>query len=295
MSYNCTLHPVDLRLAEALTFELTARERAEWDFFWKLAKQKSLLDQVNRFFKAELKSELVKLPEFRAEIHLYGRPFLIHANEPSAIITTLAKFYATLDLAELRELYLEEIGKFSVELQAQATELTLPDQKKIPLGLEQILVQFKNAYRKQNYLTLSTELPFVLAQLAGLSQPFWRTGQFGLSFLADLGIPKWENEPDGYEALFSELPELWEEFPQRLTRNLAGGIYLNPAEVDELEMLLLAHRSDVIRKMALKQMTTEVSEALIQKTLEALAYAKHYGLGLMEATDIFDSKIIEYP
>ena len=131
--------------------------------------------------------------------------------------------------------------------------------------------------------------------MAGAAYPYWYMGNYGITFLESLRVPGWANEPNGLGKLFPDLPEIAKFLPARLERNLTAGIYLDHQEVAELLVLIDEHAADLVQKMELKQFSSDLAAIILQKLTEALTYSFNHGLGLLEATDVFEAEPLPYP
>lgn len=294
MSTNCTLHPIDTKLAQALEASILGK-RPHWDFFLHLYQKKSLIDTVNQPFKREI-LELLK-PEHGLiiDLHLKGRPFLCESDEPSELTSLINQLYKANHEKDILKLLLKELQKLSEALYQEMLYFRFTKSKAPKLGLDSIIKDLQKLYRSGHQQNTALESTFILAQLSGLSQPYWFTGSYSLSFIQRLGVPGWDNDPEGIGPLFTTLPELAPFFPNHIERSLSTGIYLNHEEVGELLEIIYNEAETILKKMSLKQISEEVGFRALQKTTEALEYAKENHYGLLEAADIFDFDDYKYP
>lgn len=294
MSFRCTLHPVDLRVAAALEAELRG-ETADWNILLRLWRKKQLINQINQPFKACLRDILADIPEFETELHIWGRPFLIYAGEAEAVSQKIAEYYGANNETEILKLYLDELRKFSEWAYFQKLNFKVKNEPLPDLGLKPVLRNLRQLYKKQQFPVLGGELGFILAQLLGVAYPYWYTDNYGLSFLKTLEFGKWEREPTSLAGLFSKLPEIGKYLPKRLERSLSVGIFLSPLEVREFLALLNETKIDWIRKMEEKQLSQATAVIFVRKVVECLTYAAGHGYGLLEATDVTNEEKVEYP
>lgn len=294
MSYSCTLHPVDSRVVRSLIAAMT-EGRADWSYLKRLWLKKQLINRVNQPFKQGLKELLTDCPEFNLEIHLWGRPFFIYGEQPEEVSRKINVLYGMTNVRAIKDFYLGQLRQFSETAYQERASWEIPKLKETDLGLEVILANLRSAYKHQKYEYLGEEIGFILAQLNGAAYPYWQLDNFGLTFLEQLPLPGWEQSPNGLRELFSELPQIKEYLPVSLNRNLAAGIYLDQSEVSELLELLDRYYDSLLSLMGQKQLPESTAQIMIQKTKEALVYAKDHGYGLLEATDIIETETIRYP
>jgi hypothetical protein len=295
MSFSCTLHPVDLHIVHDLAAEIRGK-RADWGDFTRLRKKKGLINRINQPFKHTIKELLQENPAFYPEIHLWGRPFFIYSNELDEIIETITEFYGTYSLRQVEKLFRRELCRFSEELSWSDFRLKKADQpRESRLGLRQALMELHLLFKNQKYEHLADEIGFVLAQLLALAYPYWHLEDCSLTFLRELQLPGWEEEPAGQTRLFQELPELAPFLPGELIKDLAAGIYLDPIQVRELLAIIPVQADEWELRMESKQLTQRIGYLQLQKLSEALAYAAGHNQGLLEAVDLFEDKSQQYP
>lgn len=294
MSYCCTLHPVDPRVAQNMITGVKGK-RTDWSIFIRLWRKKQMINRINFPFKDGLAELLADHPLFNPDIHLRGRPFFIHSDQPEEVIRKIVEFYGANSEKEVLTIYMEELKKFSEF--AYFKRLTfLPKTTKEPnLGVERVLRNLYQYYKSKKYSVLAGEIGFILAQLLGYAYPYWYMDNYGLSFLEELGVLGWNRDSAGLANLFQDLPEIARFLPGKLERNLSAGIYLDPLAVKSLLTILIVQQPYLIKKMEEKQLLKEDASGFTQKTIEALTYAQGHGFGLMEATDIFEEKTVQYP
>jgi hypothetical protein len=290
MSFSCTLHPVDLRVVHGLTAEIRGK-RADWRDFNRLRQKKRLINRVNQPFKHVIKDMLHENPAFYPELHLWGRPFFIYSNELEEIIEAITELYGVHSFKQIERLYLRELCRFSEE--ACWTDFRfkkLRQRQKSRLGLRQVLMELHLLFKNHKFERLADEIGFVLAQLLAFAYPYWHLEDFSLTFLRELPVPGWENEPAGQTQLFQHLPELAPFLPGRLIKDLAAGIYLDPAQVRELLAIIPEKADEWVLRMGTKQLTPRIGYLQLQKLSEALAFAASYNQGILEAVDLFEDQ-----
>ncbi|HYH03059.1 MAG TPA: hypothetical protein VEC37_08165 [Bacillota bacterium] len=294
MSFSCTLHPVDPRVIRELRQGIKA-EREDWSFLLRLWRQKQLINRVNQPFKHCLQELFTGHPEFRVALYLWGRPFFLQSDDPNRINQGIASLYGMNKETEIFDFFLAELTRLTGDSPTKQLSIKFQRHKEPDLGINQVMERLRLAYKNRSYQELGMDLGFVLAQLVGVAYPYWHLGSYGLSFLEELRIPGWENQPAGLQAHFSEFEAFVPYIPQNLERNLSAGIYLDPEEVRELAALIAAEEPVILYRMAQKQLALDSARLLLQKTREALAYAEEYRFGLMEASDIYERKPPPFP
>lgn len=294
MGSVCTLHPLDPRLAESLRKSILGH-KCDWSYLWRNYRQKMMINRVNQRLKTRLPDLLADVPVYAADLHQWGRPFLIADDDPVTVARKIAALYQTSDWTGVLRIYLDELAVFKAAAARQAATFEYPALKTDSPGLGPAVRELQRLFRLQKYREAGMEVPFVLAQLAALSYPYWYLNGFGISYLGQLHPPGWDGEPNGLTALFPDLPQLHEHFPRRLEHRLSAGIYLDPEEVVELLEIIEAGLEEIVNMLALKQFTAALALKILQKTAEALTYAKFHHYGLLEAADVFDAANAPYP
>jgi hypothetical protein len=294
MSFSCTLHPVDPRIAKAL-IDGVKGNKTNWGVLNRLRERKQLINRVNQPFKDGLAELLADCPDFNLELHLWGRPFFIHADQVEAIIGKIDRLYGMNRETEVLDFFLAELREFSEEAYLKRKRFKYPVVKELSLGLNPALAKMQAFLKHRHYKELTADLGFVLAQLLGVAYPYWYLGGYTLSFMADLQIPGWTETVPGVAGLFGEIEEVIPFHNRSLERNLSSGMYLTPEEVGELIPLLEREKSFILYRMAEKQVSGRTAELILQKAGEALSYAKEYRFGLLEASDIHEKSPKRYP
>lgn len=294
MSFSCTLHPVDPRILRELSQSLKG-EKADWEFLIRLWRQKQGINRVNQPFKEQVAASLTEIKGLVPELHLWGRPFFIHSNEPAAINAAIARLYGLNNEAERVAFFQAQLRCFAADSELQKVRIKPRGDKRYELGLNRVLDQLRALYKKKSFKELGMDLGFVAAQLAGAGYPYWHLDVYTLSFLHDLQAMSGAVEPVGLPGVFRELEAVAPLIPVRLERNLSAGIYLNPAEVEVWAGVLKTEESAILGRLAQKQVTRPLALLLLQKIREALEYAREYRYGILEASDIYEEKPPPYP
>jgi hypothetical protein len=295
MGFSCTLHPVDSRVVRSLAAEIRGK-RADWRDFTRLRKKKWLINRVNQPFKDAVKDLLQGNPAFYPELHLWGRPFFIYSNELEDIIEAITELYGVRSFKQIEKFYRRELCRFSEEICWTEVQFQKSRQRQESrLGLRQVLMELRTLFKNQKFERLADEIGFVLAQLLALAYPYWRLEDFSLTFLRELQVPGWEDEPAGQTRLFQDTPELAPFLPGQLIKDLAAGIYLDPAQVRELLAIVPEKADEWVLRMESKQLTHRIGYLQLQKLSEALAYAASYNQGLLEAVDLYAGQPRQYP
>jgi len=161
--------------------------------------------------------------------------------------------------------------------------------------LETTLQELKQLYKQKQFKELGVEYGFVLAQIAAAAYPYWYMNGQGLTFIADLELPHLTGEPEGLATASNLLTEIADYIPQRLTKSLSSGIYLNQHEVRELLKIIELDASYCKHVMAQKQFSSTSADSFLMKLTEALEYAASHNYGIIEASDVFDKETKHYP
>lgn len=294
MSFSCTLHPVDPRVVRELRQGL-AGEREDWSFLVRLWRQKQLINRINQPFKQCLQELFTDHPQFPKELYLWGRPFFFHSDDPVWINRGIAGLYGMNREREIYDFFRDELHALAGESLVNQVDVKYQRSKEPDLGINRVMGRLRADYKNRSYQSLGMDLGFVLAQLLAAAYPYWYLGSYGLSFLKELGIAGWVNQPDGLPGFFSDFEEIVPYIPRKLERNLSAGLYLDPEEVSELAALIQVEEKVILYRMAQKQLTQDAASLLLQKTREALAYAEEYRFGLLEASDIYERKPPPFP
>lgn len=294
MSLNCTIHPIDPRLIKALMTAIKGM-KTDWSFLKRLWTKKQMIDKVNQSFKDGLLELLKDTPEFDIQIHLWGRPFFIVDSNPKQIVDQIDHLYALNNERQIKQFFLEELKKLSETAYQKRQQINLTPPPKIALGLETALQELKQLYKQKQFKELGIEYGFVLAQIAAVAYPYWYMNGQGLTFIADLELPHFTGKPEGLAATSNVLSEISDYIPQRLTKSLSSGIYLNQHEVRELLRIIELDASYCKHVMAQKQFSPANADNFLMKLTEALEYAASHNYGIIEASDVVDKETKRYP
>ena len=170
MSFRCTLHPVDLRVVAALVIGVKGG-RSDWTVLLRLLQKKQMINRINQPFKQGLAELMADCPEFRPEIHLWGRPFLIYTSQPEEVARKIAEFYGAKNEPEVLKLFLEELKEFSEPAYWKRLTFQYPKIKEPDLGVSQVMKNLHQTYKAKRYSVLGRGIGFYFGPVIGIRLP----------------------------------------------------------------------------------------------------------------------------
>jgi hypothetical protein len=248
-------------------------------------------------------------PLVDSDLHVWGRPFFVTAQEPLAVSQVIDRYLdANLETADL--IAKAELGRLDPELASLVTlepEADAPSDEELAQGIRWKLDLLRRCYRArragQRSVTLpdgeeadpsellGREVPLALLEFAANFRPGWMArGIVWPSVLLheaeldDAGC----FEPPGalVEPLARELGGMSFFLEPTITENYMVGGYVPPKKVPLLRAQLEKHRARVLACSRDAGWELECKSAL-RKILEALADAERRGLGFAEATEVY--------
>jgi hypothetical protein len=250
-----------------------------------------------------------------SNLHVWGRPFLITAEEPPAVSAAIDSYLAATTNGEVDSLARQAIKRIAPGLEREVKpdlESGPPAKKELPgivlRDLDVLPEVYEAARRGKRTMTLpsgdsadpkrvlASSLPMLVLAFAARFRPGWMDrGYVWPSLLmqeAKLAPQKFFEPPRAlFGPLLEELPpSLGKQLSPTITENyMVGGLV--PAErVPELRRLLLDKREAVLAKPRTEGWEEECLVSL-RKIDEALADAEQRGLPLAEATEVYSGPL----
>jgi hypothetical protein len=343
MGFDVSYHPVDLELvlrlaryvagqgsieelvdracglelrrfrAKAWGLALINVQHAEHDAWREAARKGKTKSKTKK--KADDAPVAMRTVRVDSNLHVWGRPFLITADEPPEVSTTIDSYLAATTNGEIDSLARQAIKRIAPGLEKELKpelEGGPPAKKELPgivlRDLDVLPEVYEAARRGKRTMTLpsgdsadpkrvlASSLPLLVLAFTARFRPGWMDrGTVWPSLLmqeARLAPRGFFDPPRAlFGALLEELPSsVGKQLSATITENyMVGGLV--PAErVPELRRLLLDKREALLGKPR-KEGWEEECLVSLRKIDEALADAEERGLPFAEATEVYSGPL----
>jgi len=259
-------------------------------------------------------------PEMRtvrvdSNLHVWGRPFLITADEPLEVSAAIDSYLAATTNGEIDSLARQAIKRIAPGLEKELKpdlESGPPAKKELPgivlRDLDVLPEVYESARRGKRTMTLpsgdsadpkrvlASSLPLLVLAFAARFRPGWMDrGHVWPSLLmheVELAPQRFFEPPRAlFGALLEELPSsVGKQLSATITENYMVGGLVPAGRVPDLRRLLLDKREALVGKPR-KDGWAEECLVSLRKIDEALADAEQRGLPFAEATEVYSGPL----